>query len=106
MTTIGANRCVDEMAVHSIPCTVAHNGPAPVSTYFRPGDAAAANDAAANEAMSEAHFRGRKLEGRTVQVRRDGPSPTAATPSLATDTIILTRSHTNATITTNHATIT
>ena len=52
-TTIGANRAVDELTVHSIPCSVTHNGPAPVSTYFRPGDAAAANDTAANENMME-----------------------------------------------------
>lgn len=73
MATIGANRRVDEITLHAVPCSVAHNGPAPVSTYFRPGDASQANDAAANDAMSEAHFRGRKLEGRAVKVSVNCP---------------------------------
>lgn len=56
-----------QFSMHMLPCSIQHNGPAPVSQFFRPSAQAVPGDAEAAEAkVEEAAFRGRKLLGATV----------------------------------------
>ncbi|XP_042023474.1 ribonuclease H2 subunit C-like [Salvia splendens] len=49
--------------VHQLPCCIKHDGPTPVSHYFKPKPTEMEVDGLKVE---EAHFRGRKLHGTTV----------------------------------------
>ncbi|MQM15222.1 hypothetical protein Taro_048164, partial [Colocasia esculenta] len=49
--------------VHLLPCCVKHDGPCPISDYFKPKNTGAVLDGLTVE---EAFFRGRKLQGATV----------------------------------------
>uniref|UniRef100_A0A1D1Y2V9 Ribonuclease H2 subunit C n=1 Tax=Anthurium amnicola TaxID=1678845 RepID=A0A1D1Y2V9_9ARAE len=49
--------------VHLLPCCVKHDGPGPVSHYFKPKQTGIMSDGLSVE---EAFFRGRKLQGATI----------------------------------------
>ncbi|KAJ6833506.1 ribonuclease H2 subunit C [Iris pallida] len=49
--------------VHLLPCSIKHDGPSPVSQYFKPRKTGVVVDGLSVE---EAYFRGRKLQGVTV----------------------------------------
>ncbi|XP_038988570.1 ribonuclease H2 subunit C [Phoenix dactylifera] len=49
--------------VHLLPCSIKHDGPCPVSHYFKPRDLDVVVD---GSSVEEAFFRGRKLQGITV----------------------------------------
>ncbi|KAG0499495.1 hypothetical protein HPP92_003756 [Vanilla planifolia] len=51
--------------VHLLPCVVKHDGPCPISHYFKPRKSDLVCDGLAVE---EAFFRGRKLQGVTVSI--------------------------------------
>lgn len=54
-----------EVAVHVLPCHIAHDGPAKVDVHFKPR--VDSDDAS----LSTATFRGRKLRGRKVALPDD-----------------------------------
>ncbi len=58
-------RALRSATVHSLPCTIAHNGPAPVSGYFAP-----LIEAAESGTVTSA-LRGHGLRGRTVPLPAD-----------------------------------
>ncbi|CAA7394206.1 unnamed protein product [Spirodela intermedia] len=65
---LGHRLCGDPPAdlsgrVHLLPCVVKHDGPCPVSQYFKPRPTGAASDGLRVE---EAFFRGRKLQGASI----------------------------------------
>ncbi|KAG1365085.1 ribonuclease H2 subunit C [Cocos nucifera] len=49
--------------VHLLPCSIKHDGPCPVSHYFKPKKTDVVVD---GSSVEEAYFRGRKLQGITV----------------------------------------
>ena len=69
-TLIGARSSVPpfKTKVHALPCTIRHDGPAAVTTYFQVQDTGIGSGAssAAAAAPLRAHFRGRALEGQQV----------------------------------------
>ncbi|XP_057417802.1 uncharacterized protein C12B10.15c [Lotus japonicus] len=51
--------------VHQLPCCVKHDGSAPVSHYFKPKPTGVGDEGLP---LQEAHFRGRLLQGTTLQL--------------------------------------
>ncbi|XP_042475059.1 ribonuclease H2 subunit C [Macadamia integrifolia] len=49
--------------IHQLPCYIKHNGPCPVSHYFKPKNSGIEVD---DFTVEEAYFRGRKLQGTTI----------------------------------------
>ena len=67
-SAIGARQAPSAMAIHVLPCSIAHDGPANVSSFFlveEVGYEEAKTTGSVNGSI-RAHFRGRALEGEVI----------------------------------------
>eukprot|EP00613_Pedinella_sp_CCMP2098_P048546 CAMPEP_0171828522 /NCGR_PEP_ID=MMETSP0992-20121227/7218_1 /TAXON_ID=483369 /ORGANISM="non described non described, Strain CCMP2098" /LENGTH=134 /DNA_ID=CAMNT_0012443731 /DNA_START=29 /DNA_END=433 /DNA_ORIENTATION=- len=67
MSVVGVKQPPRPTEVHSIPCSIDHDGPANVNSFFLVEDATP-EEMTLSEAPLRAHFRGRFLEGEFVRL--------------------------------------